>query len=83
MSNKKGTLCYYFDMIQLKDIQKRLREEIKNSPLSQKEIAAKLGINASTVSKYTRKNVYPALDTFANLCEILEVSADDILGLKK
>ena len=70
-------------MIELKDIQKRLREEIKNSPLSQKEIAEKLGINASTVSKYIRLNVYPALDTFANLCEILEISADDILGLKK
>lgn len=70
-------------MIELKDIQKRLREEINNSPLSQKEIAEKLGINPSTVSKYTRIDVYPALDTFANLCEILEVSADDILGLKK
>lgn len=83
MSNKKGTLCYYFCMIELKDIQKRLREEINNSRLSQKEIAKKLGINPSTVSKYTRIDVYPALDTFANLCEILEVSADDILGLKK
>ena len=70
-------------MVELKYIQKRLREEIKNSPLSQKEIAEKLGINASTVSKYTRIDVYPALDTFANLCEILDVSADEILGLRK
>ena len=70
-------------MIELKEIQKRLREEIARSPLSQKEIAQKLGINPSTVSKYTRIDVYPALDTFANLCEILDVSADEILGLKK
>ena len=69
-------------MIELKDIQKRLREEIKYSRLSQKEIAKKLGINPSTVSKYTRLDVYPALDTFANLCQILDVSADEILGLK-
>ena len=82
MSNKKGTMCYHFFMIELKDIQKRLREEIARSSLSQKEIAEKLGINPSTVSKYTRIDVYPALDTFANLCKILDVSSDDILGLK-
>ncbi len=70
-------------MIELKDIQKRLREEIKNSHLSQKEIAEKLGINPSTISKYLRLDKFPAIETFANLCEILDVSADDILGLKK
>lgn len=67
----------------LKDIQKRLREEITNSGLSQKEIAEKLGINPSTVSKYTRLDVFPALDTFAQLCKILDVSADYVLGLKE
>ena len=70
-------------MILLKDIQKRLREEIKASTLSQKEIAEKLGINPSTVSKYLTQDKFPAIDTFANLCEILDVSADEILGLKK
>ncbi len=72
-----------FLMIELKDIQKRLRDEIRTSPLSQKEIAEKLGINPSTVSKYLRLDKFPAIDTFANLCEILDVSADEILGLKK
>ena len=81
--NIKSTLCYYFYMIELKDIQKRLREEIKNSPLTQKEIAERLGINPSTVSKYLRLDKFPAIDTFANLCEVLDVSADEILGLKK
>ena len=70
-------------VIELKDIQKRLREEIQASPLSQREIAMKLGINTSTVSKYLRQDKFPSLDTFANLCEILDVSSDDILGLKK
>ena len=79
----KCTVCYYWGMIELKEIQKRLREEIKNSSFSQKEIAEKLGINPSTVSKYIRLDKYPSLDTFANLCEILDVSADEILGLKK
>ena len=68
-------------MIEAKDIQQRLREAVKLSGLSQKEIAKRLGINPSTVSKYIRLDKFPALDTFANLCDICDVSADDILGL--
>lgn len=70
-------------MIELKDIQKRLREEIKNSNLTQKELAERVGINPSTISKYLRLDKFPAIDTFANICEVLDVSADEILGLKK
>lgn len=69
-------------MITIDEIQQRLREAIQFSGLTQKEIAEKLGINASTVSKYMKQNKYPSLDTFANLCKILDVSSDEILGLK-
>lgn len=69
-------------MIRIDDIQKRLREAISQSGISQKELAEKLGINPSTVSKYMKLNKYPSIDTFANLCEIIDVSADEILGLK-
>ena len=68
-------------MIKIEEIQVRLREAIKYSHLSQKELAEKLGVNPSTVSKYMRQNKFPSLDTFANLCKLLDVSADDILGL--
>lgn len=81
MLDKKGTLCYYSCMITIEEIQKRLREEIKQSGISQKELAQKLNINPSTVSKYMRLDKYPSLDTFANICEILDISADEILGL--
>ena len=69
-------------MIRIDEIQKRLREAIAQSGISQKDLADKLGINPSTVSKYMRLNKYPSLDTFANICEVLDVSADEILGLK-
>jgi len=69
-------------MITIHDIQKRLREAIQYSNLSQKELAEKLGINPSTVSKYMRLDKFPSIDTFANICQILDVSADEILGLK-
>ena len=68
-------------MIQIEDIQKRLREAIRTSNMTQTEIAKQLGITQSTVSKYLRQNKFPSIDTFANLCKILDVSADDILGL--
>lgn len=69
-------------MINIKDIQKRLRDEIKSSNISQKELAKKIGVNPSTVSKYLHLDKYPAIDTFANICEALDISADEILGLK-
>lgn len=69
-------------MIKIEEIQKRLREVVEYSELSQKEIAKRLGVSPSTISKYMRLNKYPSLDTFANLCAILDVSADEILGLK-
>ena len=69
-------------MITIQEIQKRLREAIQYSNISQKELAMKLGVNPSTVSKYMRLDKFPSIDTFANICQILDVSADDILGLK-
>ena len=70
-------------MVEKKDIQKRLCVAIKSSKLSQKVLAEKLGISSSTISKYIHKNVLPSFNTFVNLCDILSVSSDEILGLKK
>lgn len=69
-------------MITIVDIQLRLREAINTSQLSKTEIANKLGVNPSTISSYLHANKFPSLDTFANLCKILDVSSDEILGLK-
>ena len=67
----------------LKKIQKRLRECINESPLTQKEIAKAIGVSAQTVSKYMKKDIFPALDTLAKICTLLDVSADYILGIKE
>ncbi len=68
-------------MIKIEEIQIRLRQAIKLCGLSQKEIATKLGISPSTVSKYIRLDKFPSIETFANLCKIIDVSADSILCL--
>ena len=75
-------LCYIAIMIEISDIQRRLREAIKTSPLSQREIAERLHVNPSTITRYMRDDKFPSIDTFANICEILDVSSDEILGLK-
>ena len=67
----------------LKKIQKRLRECISESTLTQKEIAKVIGVSAQTVSKYMKKDIFPALDTLAKICTLLDVSADYILGIKE
>ncbi len=79
---KNRIIRYILLMITNSEIQKRLREAIKASTLSQKEIALKLNLHPTTINKYLKEDVYPSLETFANLCEVLDVSSDEILGLK-
>jgi len=70
-------------MIILTQIQVRLAEAINNSGLTQTEIARRLGINQQQISCYVHGKKMPALDTFANLCAILELDANDILCLNE
>ncbi len=65
----------------LRVIQERLRECIRESPYSQKQIATAIGVSEQTISKYMRENIFPALDTLSRLCIFLDVSADYILGI--
>ena len=67
--------------MELKDIQIRLREAIKHSGIPQKEIAKAIGVSEQTVSKYMCASVFPALDTFAKLCKVLDADPAYILGL--
>ena len=69
------------DGTRLAEIQRRLREEIKNSGMAQRDIAAAIGVSPQTVSRYMRDDIFPSLDTLARLCVLLDVSADYILGI--
>lgn len=64
-------------------IKTRLSEEIKNSGLSTVEIAKKVGVSPEMITQYKTTKKLPKLDTFAKLCKELDLSADEILGLKK
>lgn len=69
-------------MITLDKIQARIAEEIKNSKLSQTEIAKAIGVNQSQISCYLHGKKMPALDTFANLCVVLDAEPEYLLGIK-
>ena len=74
-------MCYFSYML-INEIQLRLRDAIKFSGITQKELARIIGLNASTVSKYMHLDKYPSLETFALICKAIDVSGDEILGLK-
>lgn len=66
-------------MITLSEIQKRLIESIKQSGLSQTDLAKKIGVCQQAVSSYMNGKKMPALDTLANLCKEIDVSPAYIL----
>ncbi len=71
------------EKIIIKDIQAKLAEAIKTSGMTRTAIAEKLNVTQATVSHYVIGDKMPALDTFANLCKILDVDANDILCIDK
>ena len=68
-------------MITIENIRARLTEAIKTSGMTQRELADKLGIKQPTVGQYLSGRCMPALDTFANLCAVLDIDPAYILCL--
>lgn len=68
-------------MITLEQIRNNLQEAIKQSGLTQTELAKRLGIGQQTISEYLHSKSMPALDTFANLCAVLDLDPAEILCL--
>ncbi len=66
-------------MVTLEMIRSKLVEAIRQSGISQTEIARRLGVRQQTISCYLHGTKMPALDTFATLCAVLDVDANDIL----
>lgn len=69
-------------MITLDLIKAKIAEAIKQSELSQSELARRLNIRQSNISHYIKGDKMPALDTLANLCVILDLDANEILCVK-
>ncbi|MCH5163403.1 MAG: helix-turn-helix transcriptional regulator [Clostridiales bacterium] len=70
-------------VITLEQINKKLAEAIKHSGLSQSEIARRVGINQAQIYRYLNKQKLPSLDSFANLCLVLDVDPADIFCISE
>lgn len=68
-------------MVTLTQIRDNITEAIRNSGLTQTELARRLGIGQQTISEYLHGKSMPALDTFANLCAVLDLDANEMLCL--
>ena len=68
-------------MITYEQIRRRLSAEIKNSGLTQSEIAKRMGVEQQQVSKIVNGNSKLSLDLFSNICKMLDLDADYILCL--
>ena len=69
-------------MITLDEVRKNIIEAINLSEMPKSEIARKLNIKQPTLSQYLSGRAMPSLDTFANLCVILDLDANEILNIK-
>ena len=63
-------------------ISENLKKEIELCGKTKTEIAKELRISKPTLSQYISGKIYPSLPTFAKLCQIIDCSSDNILGLK-
>ena len=63
------------------DFKNRLNEILKTQKLKQVDIAKALNVSKQCVNDYTTGKTKPSIDTLYELCKVLDVSADYLLGL--
>ncbi|MCI7061412.1 MAG: helix-turn-helix domain-containing protein [Lachnospiraceae bacterium] len=59
----------------------RLRDLRHEKHMTQKQLADKLDLSKGTISAYEQGKKYPSIEVLIKLCNILQVSADYLLGL--
>ena len=66
-------------MNKLEKIQKKIAEAIKYSGMTQEELAKKIGVQRPQISKYIHGVIMPSYETFAKLCAVLDLDANEVL----
>ncbi len=66
-------------MISTQQIKIKLAEAIKQSGLTQAEIARRTGVKQPQICCYVKGTKMPSLDTLANMCVALDLDANEIL----
>jgi transcriptional regulator with XRE-family HTH domain len=63
-------------------IARRLRAALGSAGLGQNELGREFGKGSSAMSGWMSGRTQPSLEELARICALLDVSADEILGLK-
>ena len=66
-------------MINAEQIKEKISEAIQYCNYTQTEIAKAIGVSQAMISDYLRKRKTPQIETLANLCQFLDLDANDIL----
>ena len=61
----------------------RLRYIRSRRKMTQERLAKRIGVEIGTVSCYERTLAVPSVETFYNLCIVLQVNSDYMLGLDR
>ena len=69
-------------MNKLDEIREKLIFEIENSGMTKTEICRLIGISTAAMAQYKSGRAMPALDTFAEICKVINADANEILGIK-
>lgn len=67
----------------MSDFGEKLKKTLNDRSMTQEQLARKALISKSTVFMYINYGVLPTADNLKAICEVLDVSADYLLGLEK
>lgn len=67
-------------MATIKDIKQAIINAIKQSKMTQTELARAINVSASTISKYVHGKSMPTLHNFFKLCKVLDLFSLPILN---
>lgn len=65
------------------NIGENIKKARKKAKVTQVEMAEKLGVYQKDISRWENGEYTPSLETFAEICRILNASADELLELNK
>lgn len=63
-------------------IKNRLKDAIKQSGISQSVLSRQLSLSPSCIAHYVKGDILPSLETFTDICKILDVDPAYLLGLE-
>ena len=69
------------ERLELMNISGKIFELIKEKKMTQKEFGKRTGIPQSTISDWKSKKLNPASDKILIICDVLEVSPYELLGV--